>query len=82
MARMNVAPADRPRVQWEGLRQGLALGLSEPELRTLVAAKVGKVSAEVETALAALPVEALEDLASAIFGLDDEASLRGWLSGR
>ncbi|MEB3330173.1 MAG: hypothetical protein VKQ33_13160, partial [Candidatus Sericytochromatia bacterium] len=36
MARMNVAPADRARVQWEGLRQGLALGLSEPELRTLM----------------------------------------------
>jgi hypothetical protein len=154
MARMNVAAAERPRVQWEGLRQGLTLGLGETELRViadyldayvplskaqraelralirregpeleepllelsnhwlregeargkalgeargralgrqegalqlarrLVAAKVGGVSPAVDELLAALPPEALEDLAVAIFGLDDEAALRRWLAGR
>ncbi|MEB3221464.1 MAG: DUF4351 domain-containing protein, partial [Candidatus Sericytochromatia bacterium] len=75
------------------IREGMAQGMAEGEARgrhegalqlarRLVAAKVGGVSAEVDAALAALPVEALEDLASAIFGLDDEAALRGWLAGR
>jgi hypothetical protein len=150
MARMNVAAAERPRVQWEGLRQGLTLGLGETELRViagyldayaplskaqraelralirkegpemeepllelsnhwlregkalgeargralgrqegalqlarrLVAAKVGGVSPAVDELLAALPPEALEDLAVAIFGLDDEAALRRWLAER
>jgi hypothetical protein len=49
--------------------------------RRVLEAKLGVISAPTLAQIEAQPVERLEDLAAAVFGLADEAAVRAWLAG-
>jgi hypothetical protein len=68
-----------------GAREGHAEGRRAEALHLcnrLLAVKVGRLSPATKKALAGLSLEALEDLATAVFTLEDEAAVKHWLAGR
>jgi hypothetical protein len=66
----------------EGLSEGLQQGRREAALRLslrVLESKLGPLSAPTMALVEAQPVERLEELVGAVFGLPDEGALRAWL---
>jgi hypothetical protein len=68
----------------DALAEGVQKGRHESALRLcrrVLEAKLGALSAATLAQIEAQPVDRLEDLVAAVFGLADEAAVRAWLAG-